>query len=249
MKAPPFPGGRREEGFRNLARRPGSRRAARENALSAWSVHGLFKAAGAGNRVRTCDLLITNQPLCLLSYASGMEQAAGIEPAFPAWEAGVLPIDDACGEPLGRFRLRGLAEMERKKNGFRAYAFTDKGSWPKQQDSDLRPPRPERGALPAELCLDVPRFSRGLNGRYKKYEKAGFRVSPAWTEQRDSNPRRSLPVMSFRRDALPPELCSDIRRDRACPEPPNALKGIIMIEPTMRGWGAERDSNPRPAGY
>ena len=27
---------------------------------------------------------------------SGMEQVVGIEPTFPAWKAGVLPIYDTC---------------------------------------------------------------------------------------------------------------------------------------------------------
>ena len=65
---------------------------------------------GAHIRSRTGDLFITNEVLYRLSYASVccsclasphcansdhsiMERVAGIEPARPAWKAGVLPLN------------------------------------------------------------------------------------------------------------------------------------------------------------
>ena len=61
--------------------------------------------SGAHIRSRTGDLFITNEVLYLLSYASqscadtrmlihtSLERVAGIEPARPAWKAGVLPLN------------------------------------------------------------------------------------------------------------------------------------------------------------
>ncbi len=43
-------------------------------------------------------------PSCLLDDPGKMKRVTGFEPVFPAWEAGVLPLDDtrACCEYLRR---------------------------------------------------------------------------------------------------------------------------------------------------
>ena len=58
---------------------------------------------GADIRTRTGDLSLTKGVLYLLSYISivrlrqrrrvAVERVAGIEPALPAWKAGVLPLN------------------------------------------------------------------------------------------------------------------------------------------------------------
>ena len=48
---------------------------------------------GAGNRIRTSDLLITNQPLYQLSYASKWSGKRGSNPQPTAWKAVALPIE------------------------------------------------------------------------------------------------------------------------------------------------------------
>ena len=73
--------------------------------VEVWNVtitslaHAEFVHCGAGDRNRTRDLLITNQPLCHLSYASIMKDklagAFGFEPKSPVLETGILPLDEA----------------------------------------------------------------------------------------------------------------------------------------------------------
>jgi hypothetical protein len=53
--------------------------------------------SGAHNRIRTGDLFLTKEVLYRLSYMSAsfptMERVAGIEPAYSAWKADVLPLN------------------------------------------------------------------------------------------------------------------------------------------------------------
>ena len=52
-------------------------------------------SVGAFNRNRTDDLILTMDALYRLSYKGmcSMERMTGIEPAWSAWEAGVLPLN------------------------------------------------------------------------------------------------------------------------------------------------------------
>ena len=55
--------------------------------------HNQLYKDGAHTQSRTGDLSLTKGVLYHLSYASRMERVAGIEPAQPAWKAGVLPLN------------------------------------------------------------------------------------------------------------------------------------------------------------
>ena len=55
--------------------------------------HNQLYKDGAHTQSRTGDLSLTKGVLYHLSYASHMERVAGIEPAQPAWKAGVLPLN------------------------------------------------------------------------------------------------------------------------------------------------------------
>ena len=55
--------------------------------------HKQLHKDGAHTQSRTGDLSLTKGVLYHLSYASHMERVAGIEPAQPAWKAGVLPLN------------------------------------------------------------------------------------------------------------------------------------------------------------
>ena len=59
--------------------------------LNKKALHALYN--GAHTQSRTGDLSLTKGVLYHLSYASHMERVAGIEPAQPAWKAGVLPLN------------------------------------------------------------------------------------------------------------------------------------------------------------
>ena len=51
-----------------------------------------LRRSGANRQIRTADLTLTKGALYQLSYIStpNMERVAGIEPASPAWKAGVI---------------------------------------------------------------------------------------------------------------------------------------------------------------
>ena len=61
--------------------------------LSQPTNYSQFHLDGAHTQSRTGDLSLTKGVLYHLSYASHMERVAGIEPAQPAWKAGVLPLN------------------------------------------------------------------------------------------------------------------------------------------------------------
>ena len=67
-----------------------------------------------------------------------MEHATGIEPAYSAWEADVLPLNYACIRFLRNKKLvsQHLSSL-----------------WWMLRDSNPRPPLRQSGALPAELSI------------------------------------------------------------------------------------------------
>jgi hypothetical protein len=64
-----------------------------------------------------------------------VERVTGIEPAWPAWKAGTLP--------LSYTRKGGLTSLNRS-----TYSMQEV-RWSGRQDLNLRPPAPKAGALPS----------------------------------------------------------------------------------------------------
>jgi hypothetical protein len=102
-------------------RRPGRHECAREDLnlhdLAATGSSGLrvyqfrHERTRASGRPRTAYLLLTREPLCLVSYR-GMAGDPGFEPGLPDPESGVLPVTPVSIEYGRRDSNAHLAELE-----------------------------------------------------------------------------------------------------------------------------------------
>ena len=80
-----------------------------------------------------------------------MEHATGIEPAYSAWEADVLPLNYRCMDKYYSTSWAKVSTHPKEKNPFPDLLF----KWWVLTGSNRRPPVRQTGALPAELNTQV----------------------------------------------------------------------------------------------